>query len=498
MPDAGCTNLVCIFIEYQSIINVANPYLRKIIGQDKLLCDKFNFMNIDSKLIKYITFPLWSARDADLKLYFYLYKYRKYNEYDTDEVMEHQFASLKKILTHAYDQTEYYKSLFDQSDFDVNNFNDVDMIKKLPILTKEIIWENQTKLIARNIRKRDLLQSSTGGSTGTPLVFIRDKECILKRKAQELFFDKWMGYEIGDKIALFVSPKHSPKGLHGFKSKLRNATHDRILAFDPYRIDDLYMKDFLLQLRKFKPKIIKCFPNSLYIFASFLKKQGIDDIQVAAVSCTGETLYDHQRRLFEEVFQCPVFEKYGTFESGVISCECVEHEGMHIFSDGVFVEFINDRNKPAESRELANIVITDLFNYGMPFIRYKIGDVGIFTNEECKCGSKLPKIKKLCGRDRDILVANNGNPKPGYLFVEVFNKNKIPGKFQVIQENLSKVTIKIVKMLGYKDEEHEMLIRQNFCHLLGETITIDFKYVDQIPREPSGKYKYVHGQISPF
>ena len=102
--------------------------------------------------------PLWTKKDGNIKLYKYLFKYRKYNEFNTDKLLKNQYVSLKNILTHAYNQTVYYRSLFDKYDVDVFNYDDIDVIKKLPILTKEIIWGNQTKLIAKNIIiGRDLL-----------------------------------------------------------------------------------------------------------------------------------------------------------------------------------------------------------------------------------------------------------------------------------------------------------------------------------------------------
>lgn len=437
-------------------------------------------------------------KDRRFNLYRYLWEYRHYNILTQEEIRKRQERNLEQLMKHAYRHTVYYKSLFEKNGISFDDLSTPALaLENIPVLSKKIISQHIDDIIVDNIPRKQITKDSTGGSTGIPLVFYRDKECFLRRRAQELFFDKWIGYEIGDKVAFFVAARHHPKGSKKIKYKIRNTTGERLVAFDPYRIDREYMEDFLISLRSFQPEIIKCFPNSLFIFANFLKEKGVDDIRPRAVSCTGETLHKHQRDLFEEVFQCPVFEKYGSFEAGVAACECSEHNGLHMFLDGVFFEFINSDGKPAQPGEIARLILTDLFNYGFPLIRYKIGDVAMYTEKLCPCGSPLPLMTKLYGRDRDILVDENGNPKPGYLFVEVFNKNHIPGQFQVIQESRDKVMIKAVRKHGY-GESHEKLILEKFNILLGRNIRVEMEYVDNIPREPSGKYKYVSSMISPF
>ena len=126
----------------------------------------------------------------------------------------------------------------------------------------------------------------------------------------------------------------------------------------------------------------------------------------------------------------------------------------------------------------------------MPFIRYKIGDKAIYTERKCRCGSKLPLVQKILGRDRDILYTISGQPKPGYLFVEVFNKNKIPGQFQVLQHNRNLVEVKIVRSDQF-NKDHENLILNKFKGILGQESKIKVNYVEDIPREKSGKYEYV-------
>lgn len=434
-------------------------------------------------------------KDGKYGIYSYIKKSERLNNITKEEILKRQFESLKMIIQHAYKNTVYYKKVFDKTDFKPDDMKSPTGMLRLPLVSKETIRENIEDMKA-NDGDRGLAKDSTGGSTGVPMVFYRDKECWEKRRAQELFFDKWIGYEIGKKVAYFVTGSHHPKGISSLKAKIRNATCERIIAFDPTNITDNYMADFLLKFKKFKPSIIKCFPNSLYIFAEYLKRNNINDLKLDAISCTGENLYPYQRELFEEIFKCKVFEKYGTRESGVIACECPIHNGMHIFAEGVCLEFIKD-GKHALPGEMGEIIVTDLFNYGMPLIRYKIGDIAVVTDRKCPCGSNLPLIDKIIGRDRDILVAQDGTPKPGYLFVEIINKNNIPAKCQFVQEDINNIMVNIVKLNGF-NERYITIIEESCRRILGSKVSVKFTFVNDIPREGSGKFKYVYSKISAF
>ena len=325
--------------------------------------------------------------------------------------------------------------------------------------------------------------------------FLRDRESLYLRKGQELYFDRWMGYRIGEKVALFVSASHFDGTIDRLKARIKNATCERMLRFDPHHITDDYMASFLFQYKKFRPSMIKCFPNSLRIFAEFIKRKGLDLPPVRTISCTGENLYAHQRKLFEETFGGEVFEKVGTRESGVFACECKAHKGLHVFTEGVVLEILNKDGQPAEPGEIGQVIITDLFNRGMPLIRYDIGDMAIASDGRfCDCGNPLPLIRKLLGRDRDIILDSHGNPKPGYLFVEVILDMNLSAQFQVVQPDKGSLLVKIVK----KDAEgiDTRKLQEEFREIVGPLVRIDFEFVKEIPRDPSGKYGYVVSKLT--
>jgi phenylacetate-CoA ligase len=326
------------------------------------------------------------------------------------------------------------------------------------------------------------------------MVFLRDKESIYLRKGQELFFDRWMGYEIGKKIGFFVAASHFDNPAEELKAKIRNATCERMLRFNPHHITDEYMDGFAEKYIRYKPFMIKSFPNSLMAFAEYVKRKNIKLPKVRSISCTGENLYKQQKSLFEEVFHGEVFEKVGTRESGVFACECRQHNGMHVFTDGVYLEIIKDNGEHAQPGEMGHVVITDLFNRAMPLIRYDIGDMAVATDDrDCPCGCKLPKIEKLLGRTRDIIVDSDGNPKPGYLFTEIILHMNVDAQFQIIQPDRQNLVVRIAQKKISELEQQE--INSSFQEIVGQDVNVSFEYPDRIERDPSGKYGYVVSKV---
>ncbi len=454
-------------------------------------------MDVQGALIRKFFYPLWAIYEGEADLLKYLSYFDYVNDLSREQLLQSQFEKLRNVLIHAFENTDYYQTVFKKLEFSPYDMKDASEIQKVPVLTKSIIKQNFQKLIARNIPSGEALRASTGGSTGTPLEFLRDKKCIKLRRGQEMFFDNWMGYKIGQKIGYFVAGSHYDGPVDHFKAKVKNATRDRMLSFDPHNITNTYIKSFIPQLIEFKPEMLKCFPNALTPLAIYLKKNNIKVPPVRSISCTGENLYQQQRDLFEDVFGGEVFEKVGTRESGVYACECRQHHGLHVFTEGAFLEIIKDNGEPAGEGELGKLYLTDLFNRAMPLIRYEIGDMAISGGErKCSCGSELPLIEKYLGRDRDIIVDVHGNPKPGYLFVETIKHMNLDAQFQIIQPEKNRLVVNVSQKSADAIELEK--IRTEFQNIIGQGVQIHFYFVDEIKRDPSGKFSYVKSNISLF
>jgi len=297
-------------------------------------------MDLLQIFINKITYPFFMRYDGKGDAIKYMDHFSYIKKMGRSQLLNSQQQKLRNILTHAYNNTVYYRQLFDSYKLDVTADDFISRFYELPLLTKNIVKENYNDLIATNIPDNEITKASTGGSTGVPMYFLRDKKCLHLRRGQELFFDEWMDYKIGKKVGYFVAGSHFDGRISRLKFKIRNALTDRMVSFDPHDISEQYMAEFLREFNNFRPEIIKCFPNALTPFVHYVKEHKLDVAPVKAISCTGETLYPQQKKVFEDVFNAEVFEKVGTRESGVFACECSKHEGLHIFTEGVFLELI--------------------------------------------------------------------------------------------------------------------------------------------------------------
>src|SRR5436190_1770054 len=191
--------------------------------------------------------------------------------------------------------------------------------------------------------------------------------------------------------------------------------------------------DFFKVHQRYRPDVIVAYTNPLYDFARMLAERGLSPRPPRSIVVGAEKLYPFQRQLIEKVFQAPVFETYGSREFMLLGAECDRHLGLHLTTENLVVEVLDDEGHPVPDGTEGNVVVTDLTNYGMPFIRYVNGDRAVAGWGNCSCGRDLPRLKQVSGRRLDIVRTPDGRHVPGELFphlVKVFPQVR---RFQVVQ-----------------------------------------------------------------
>lgn len=410
------------------------------------------------------------------------------------KILALQNERLSKLVRYAYDNVPYYHRIFQEQGLKPEDMETSEDLVKLPILTKQLIRNNFSDLVAQDFPKRQLMPRSTGGSTGEPLEFLRTKHDFYNwGSAAELRAYGWAGYELGKKCALLWE-------IYPYKSTIENFTRtlthllERIVVFNALEISVDKLPLFAKRLESFQGGFIRGYPTAIYLLARFIEREGKPKIRPKAIITSGEQLYDFQRELYLKVFECETYSHYGSNEAHAIASECSEHSGYHISAENTVVEIVNDEGRPVPVGEEGRILVTNLHNYAMTFIRYETGDVGVISNKACPCGRGLPLLAAVNGRTADVIFTKSGRRIPGSALPWGFLASLGVEQFQIVQENYEKVVIKLIIDREYPRDRVDEIIKEvlrRFRSMFGEDIDVAVELVDQILPTSSGKTRFV-------
>jgi phenylacetate-CoA ligase len=445
-------------------------------------------MGMHAALVKHVTLPLWSRRHGRNHLRHVAW-FEQVHRSSAEEIAQMQRQALQSLAMHAYANCRYYREVFDQARVRPQDVQDAAALAALPVLTKDILRSRPAQdLLARNYPPAARHRAATGGSTGSPLVFYRDDRCIDMRWAAAIAFDRWCGWDIGEKVGVIWGAQQDYQWHRTLKARARNLVMDRILPLDSSAMTPARVREYIARLRRFRPRMILGYPNPLYLVAREMLDMGIGDLRPRGVVATAEPLAPEQRAVIEKAFSCRVFDRYTSRESGIIATQCAAGEGMHISAGSVILELVRG-DRPAAAGEAGVVLVTDLLNYAMPLLRYQIGDVAEMLSEPCACGRALPRLRNVGGRTTDFLVASDGSLVSGIAMWAMLREAEFPGQAQFVQERHGEVVARISGREHVRPADMERL-EKGVRRYLGERIRLEIQYVDRIAATPSGKYLY--------
>lgn len=440
-----------------------------------------------AKYIRRLLQSAFAARDG----YHNIHRYRRDAVSYISSKSHHDdvIIKIKNILEHAYSSTRYYRETWDDAGIDLKKIRYLEDFGKLPFITKDIIQQKKDSMVSEIFRGK-LETSYTGGSSGNPTSFFRDKTCTAMRMGRQLGILELCGYDSGERCGL-IWGAHADLNLStvsGLKRKLRQfASGKKTLCCTV--MDEEKMVGFHHELKMFNPDVLYGYPNAMSEFADFIIDKRLDPVRVKRIFCTAESLSNGQRKKLSDVFQGEVYNLYCTREHGCIGFECKNHNGFHIDTGSVYVETVN--KKESGSNIFGDIVVTDLLNYGMPMIRNQIGDVGILSERPCSCGSDLPLLIHFNGRQTDLIYKKDGTPIAGLMLLDLMTDISEIKWIQILQDSLDVITIYLVVTDGYNKSIEQTLIRE-LETLFGGMTQFNIQIVDEIPRNPnSGKFQEV-------
>ena len=398
-----------------------------------------------------------------------------------------QWQRLIWLITYAYQNNRFYRRRFDEADVNPGDINTSEDMKRIPILTKEEIRSHTQEIISNGYNINNLLKFKTGGSTGKPLEICITEECSELRNACARRHDRWTGWELGEPIGAVWGNPRLPVNI---KSRLKHWLLTPFIYFDTMSVTEESVKQFAIEWKKMKPTLLFGHAHSLFILAEYVRNLGINSIKPKAIISTSMMLLPHEKRTIEDVFGLKVFDRYGCEEVSLIASECEMHKGMHLNIEHLFIEFIKDDGSYSEPGEPGRIIVTDLMNKAMPFIRYNVEDIGVPSKNKCPCGRGLPLMEKVVGRTADFLIKKDGTKVAGVSLIEN-TLTRIPGldQMQIIQDSLDLVTLILVVNSDFEASNEKELVSY-FEHLFLHNTKIVVRYVKKIKPESSGKYRF--------
>lgn len=419
------------------------------------------------------------------KTYKRTYNFLKESQrWSQDQLEEYQLYQLAQLIRHAYQNVPYYTKLFDQLGLKPHNIQDFTDLQKLPFLTKTIVKKNMKYFLAKNYPINKLEYITTGGSTGTPLGL-----CVEKGIAEA----KYLAYI--QTLLDHAHCHHSNKNvcLIGNDLPYKYQLFRRILILSSFHMNDETLPDYVNKIRNLKPRYITGYPSAITRLANYMKQHKMKSFPtLKTILCSGETIYNWQQELLEEFFQCRVYSFYNQAEHVIFAGTCPKSNYYHLYPQYGFTEIIaNNGDQVTRDGKIGEIVSTGFCNYVFPFIRYKTEDIGVFTTQQCGCGSSYSLLKRIEGRRQECIVTKTERVLPlTGVFGLVARSSRNVEDCQFVQEEIGKIELLIVKGVGYSIRD-EQKIRQSFQKKLGQEIHLTITYVDQISHAASGKHRFL-------
>jgi len=402
-----------------------------------------------------------------------------------EQVDSFRLRQLQRLVRHAYDNVPFYRKLWDEAGVGPDQIDSLEDLSRFPRTTKEQLRAAGDLVLDQTRPKSSFIQGRTSGSTAEPFVYYETKTHYKWFVASGLHGWTWGGWELGDPWLRLQ--------LRG-KLSLRKRLEDwafNCLYMPLDQLDEEFLTRFLERAVRFKPVLIRGYTAGAYLFARFLLERADSRLRPKLVACTGHTLEPHYRETIEKAFACRVLDYYGG-EGMCVAAQC--EEGLYHVYPTVHLE-LEPSGSPLPEGRPGRILLTGLTNLAMPMIRYDIGDIGIGADGSCSCGRNWGALKRILGRETDIVVTRSGRNILCHHFNHVFRDIDGVEQFQIRQKRPEGIRVLLQTSARYDPQRDEPRIVREIHELAGQGFQVEVEYVSDIPTPPTGKRRYVISEV---
>jgi phenylacetate-CoA ligase len=402
--------------------------------------------------------------------------------------MQRRFAEKRIIrqVCRAYRSVPYYKIKYDKKGVDISSIRTLKDLKKLPFLTKNEVREQFPEgIVAKGVDRKRCHFSATTGSTGKSLPFLYSPATYAFYLATSVRVYTMIGFRPWHKS---VYIKYTPVSSPGLGPFFRKAHIPSINT----------AQEQIEKLKKESPDLLIGYASIILEIAQNVTKEDLRYIKPKFISVNSEISTMEQRSFISDVFSCPVFDEYSTEETWMIASQCSK-QNYHLFTDNVWVEFLDNKGNDVPSGEIGEMVITTMRSPAMPFLRYKIGDLGRYSDKKCSCNIGFPLLETFEGRSDDSFILPSGKIVSSLKILNTFTMFikkylHLMEEFKVIQKKKELVVIELVKGKEFNGKYFQELVDK--LHVIfDEPVTILVEMVDKIPTNGSVKRKAIESWV---
>jgi phenylacetate-CoA ligase len=436
---------------------------------------------------KGLEFRLRRSKDAIIRGY--LAKLLTSEGIPHDERRERTNQALRRHLQEAVETTPYYRNLARNREFPEIWETDDPLLhfSEIPLLEKARVRGNENDFYSERFHSLQLLNGSTSGTTGSPIVTRETRDSNSKRFAFVARLRTWAGLKdvVHPRRAQFtgrdICQETKPFWRHNYV--------DHALLFSTVHIGERSVSEYLGALSRFQAELIDGYPSALLAIARISVLQNSRVPQPKAIIVSAETLTSEMREEISRAFNAPVFNQYAATEPSCFWSDC-EFGSMHVHEEYGISEILDPTGTQVGPGQIGEVVVTSLINSAMPLIRYRTGDLAQRGPDElCDCGRTLVRVGEVIGRSDDILYF----PGRGYIgrLDPIFKGIVGLVEAQVVQESLQFVRVLVVVDPERWNAEQSQKLLSNLASKVGLKTHLEIQRVEAIPRGPNGKFRSV-------
>ena len=410
---------------------------------------------------------------------------------DPEELRATRAATVMEVALHAFDTTDFYREHYESAGLEREDLKHVRNLSALPLVEKRDVREHAPRMTSRAGPAKDRLPSSTGGSTGEPLLVFHDRRSPVAPMWWRPY--RWWGLSPADNVANIIRQR---------RTRMQQIRHrlewwpTRELLLNPVGMTVEDMAAFLDRWTRVRPRLLNGYGEAVDEFAKFVAtlEEGMPS-PPKAVAVTATRLSPPQRAFIESTLGAPVYDCYRSAEVPWIAAQCEVREGLHAMADLRWVEIVRESDlQVQDAGEEGEVVVTDLTNRVFPLVRYRMGDRSRLRHDACPCGRTLPLMDAVDGRVTDVLRS------PGGQFFTALSPlfNRWPGvvrKFQVRQRADYGVTVLVVPGPSEaRAREVAEIVTAELADMFRHAVPVSYEIVGTIPHE-GGKARLVVSEV---